>query len=132
MINSVVLVGRLTKDPEKKTIGDGVSCCHFTIAVKRNFGNESDFINCTAFRTTADNMVKFLHKGSLVGVEGRIQVRSFDGQNGRVYMTEVVADSVQFLEPSSNRTPAEPTTINGDPFSGASKTIDIMDDDLPF
>jgi single-strand DNA-binding protein len=105
MINSVVLVGRLTKDPELKYTQGGVAVTRFTLAVNRPFSNqqgqrEADFVNCVTWRKQAENMANFLRKGSLTGIEGRIQTSNFDGKDGnRVFMTEVVADSVQFLEP---------------------------------
>lgn len=105
MMNRVVLVGRLTKDPELRYTPSGVAVATFTIAVNRTFSNqqgekEADFINCVVWRKPAENVANFLKKGSLAGVDGRIQTRSYDGQDGkRVYVTEVVAESVQFLEP---------------------------------
>lgn len=105
MINRVVLVGRLTKDPELKYTQSGIAVTRFTLAVNRTFSNqqgqrEADFINCVTWRKQAENTANFLRKGSLAGIEGRIQTSSFDGKDGnRVFMTEVVADSVQFLEP---------------------------------
>lgn len=116
MINRVVLVGRLTKDPELRYTPSGVPMARFTVAVNRPFSNqqgekEADFIGCLAWRKQAENLANFMKKGSLIGVEGRIQTGSFEGQDGkRVYTTDVVADSVQFLEPrgggsnSSNNT----------------------------
>lgn len=107
MINRVVLVGRLTKDPELRYTPSGVAMARFTLAVNRTFSNqqgerEADFINCTVWRKQAENVANFLKKGSLAGVEGRIQTGSYEGQDGkRVYTTDVVADSVQFLEPKS-------------------------------
>lgn len=107
MINRVVLVGRLTKDPELRYTPNGVAVARFTLAVNRTFSNQqgekqADFINCVVWRKQAENTANFLHKGSLAGIEGRIQTGSFEGQDGkRVYTTEVVADSVQFLEPRS-------------------------------
>jgi single-strand DNA-binding protein len=112
MINRVVLVGRLTKDPELKYTQSGIAVTRFTLAVNRTFSNqqgerEADFINCVTWRKQAENTANFLRKGSLTGIEGRIQTSSFDGQDGkRVFMTEVVADSVQFLEPRSNNAPS--------------------------
>ncbi|WP_432353682.1 single-stranded DNA-binding protein [Sporosarcina sp. A2] len=105
MINRVVLVGRLTKDPELKYTQGGIAVTRFTLAVNRPFSSQSgereaDFINCVAWRKQAENTANFLRKGSLAGVDGRIQTSNFEGQDGkRVFMTEVVADSVQFLEP---------------------------------
>lgn len=107
MINRVVLVGRLTKDPELKYTQSGIAVTRFTLAVNRPFRNqqgenEADFINCVAWRKQAENTANYLRKGSLAGVDGRIQTSSFEGRDGnRVFMTEVVADSVQFLEPRS-------------------------------
>ena len=105
MINRVVLVGRLTKDPEYRTTPSGVSVATFTLAVNRTFTNaqgerEADFINVVVFRRQAENVNNYLFKGSLAGVDGRIQSRSYENQEGRrIFVTEVVADSVQFLEP---------------------------------
>ncbi|MCH7323481.1 single-stranded DNA-binding protein [Solibacillus sp. MA9] len=105
MINRVVLVGRLTKDPELRYTPSGVPMARFTIAVNRTFSGQSgereaDFIGCIAWRKQAENLANFMRKGSLVGVEGRIQTGSYEGQDGkRVYTTDVVADAVQFLEP---------------------------------
>lgn len=105
MINRVVLVGRLTKDPELRYTANGIAVSTFTLAVNRTFANqqgerEADFINCVVWRKAAENVANYLKKGSLAGVDGRIQTRSYDNNEGRrVYVTEVVADSVQFLEP---------------------------------
>lgn len=107
MINRVVLVGRLTKDPELKYTQSGIAITRFTLAVNRTFANqqgqrEADFINCVTWRKQAENTANYLRKGSLAGIEGRIQTSNFEGRDGnRVFMTEVVADSVQFLEPRS-------------------------------
>ena len=108
MINRVVLVGRLTKDPELRYTPSGVAMARFTLAVNRTFSNqqgerEADFINCVVWRKQAENTANYLKKGSLAGVEGRIQTGSYEGQDGkRVYTTDVVADSVQFLEPRNS------------------------------
>jgi len=105
MLNRVVLVGRLTRDPELRYTPNGVAVAQFTLAVNRPFTNqqgerEADFINCVVWRRQAENVANYLKKGSLAGVDGRLQTRSYDGQDGRrVYVTEVVAESVQFLEP---------------------------------
>lgn len=105
MINRVVLVGRLTKDPELRYTPSGLPVARFTVAVNRTFSNqqgerEADFISCVAWRKQAENLANFTRKGSLIGVDGRIQTGSYEGQDGkRVYTTEIVADSVQFLEP---------------------------------
>jgi single-strand DNA-binding protein len=107
MMNRVVLVGRLTKDPELRYTPNGVPVATFTLAVNRTFTNqqgerETDFINCVVWRKPAENVANFLKKGSLAGVDGRIQTRNYEGQDGkRVYVTEVLAESVQFLEPKN-------------------------------
>ncbi|MGK8357635.1 single-stranded DNA-binding protein [Staphylococcus epidermidis] len=104
MINRVVLVGRLTKDPEFRQTASGVSVTTFTLVVNRTFKNkngerEADFINIVVFRQQAENVNNYLSKGSLAGVDGRIQSRSYDNNEGRrVFVTEVVADNVQFLD----------------------------------
>ncbi|PCF83911.1 single-stranded DNA-binding protein, partial [Staphylococcus intermedius] len=102
MINRVVLVGRLTKDPEFRTTPSGVSVATFTLAVNRNFKSKNgeqqvDFINCVVFHKQAENVKNYLSKGSLAGVDGRLQSRSYENKEGnRVFVTEVVCDSVQF------------------------------------
>ncbi|MDX1807508.1 MAG: single-stranded DNA-binding protein [Paenisporosarcina sp.] len=111
-INRVVLVGRLTKDPELKYTPSGVAVCRFTLAVNRSFSNqqgekEADFINIIVWRKPAENAANFLKKGHLAGVEGRIETGSYEGQDGkRVYTTEVVADNVQFMEPKRDNQPS--------------------------
>lgn len=109
MINRVVLVGRLTKNPELRYTPNGVAVTSFTIAVNRPFSNqqgerEADFIPVVVWRRQAENAANFLTKGSLAGVDGRIQTRNYENNEGRrVYVTEVIADSVQFLEPKGAR-----------------------------
>ena len=156
MINRVVLIGRLTKDPELRKKQSGTSVVSYTIAVNRRSQTpgqpDADFINCVAWNKTAELMAQYLHKGSLIGVEGRIQTRSYDNQQGqRVYVTEVVTDSVQFLEPkntqpqqnsyNSYNSYSQPAPVNpyaapaDNSFSSAfdaDDTLDIASDDLPF
>src|SRR5690625_2988847 len=101
-MNRTVLVGRLTRDPDLRYTPNGVAVANFTIAVNRAFSreNEADFINCVAWRKPAENLANYMKKGSQIGVDGRIQTRSYEGQDGKtVYVTEVVADNIQFLEP---------------------------------
>ena len=103
MINKVVLVGRLTRDIELRKTQSGTSVVSFTIACNRRSRQEgqpdADFISCVAWNRTAENMANYLHKGSLIGVEGRIQTRNYDDRDGkRVYITEVWAEAVQFLD----------------------------------
>ncbi|QXG61751.1 single-stranded DNA-binding protein SsbA [Bacillus spizizenii] len=107
MLNRVVLVGRLTKDPELRYTPNGAAVATFTLAVNRTFTNQSgereaDFINCVTWRRQAENVANFLKKGSLAGVDGRLQTRNYENQQGqRVFVTEVQAESVQFLEPKN-------------------------------
>ena len=111
MINNVVLVGRLTKDVDLRYTGSGTAVGNFTIAADRPYTNaqgerETDFINCVIWRKSAETLANFTRKGSLIGITGRIQTRNYENNQGqRVYVTEVVADRIQFLESksSSNR-----------------------------
>ncbi|HEL6780948.1 TPA: single-stranded DNA-binding protein [Listeria monocytogenes] len=160
MMNRVVLVGRLTKDPELRYTPAGVAVATFTLAVNRTFTNqqgerEADFINCVVWRKPAENVANFLKKGSLAGVDGRVQTRNYEGNDGkRVYVTEIVAESVQFLESKNNN--AEGATSNNyqgeanysnnskttpyradssqkkDSFANEGTPVDINPDDLPF
>ena len=104
MINRVVIVGRLTADPELKYTPNGIASCNFRVAVNRTFKGQNseqvaDFINCVAWRKQAENLANYMKKGSLIGVDGRIQTCSYEGQDGkRIYTTDVVAESIQFLE----------------------------------
>lgn len=155
MINRVILVGRLTKDPILRKTQSGASVTSFTVACDRRIKAEgqptADFINCVCWNKVADNTAQYTHKGSLVGVEGRIQTRSYDDQSGRrVYVTEIVADSVQFLEPKGTNSAAAVNAYTPDYDAGnqgyqsdnaspsyssdfaSSDTLDIASDDLPF
>ena len=158
MINRVVLVGRLTKDPVLRKTANGASVTSFTLPCTRRYKQEgqpdADFINTVVWNKTADSVSQYTHKGSLVGVEGRIQTRSYDDKDGkRVYVTEVVADSVQFLESKSaaasnaNSNAYVPDYDQGSnqgyqsdnsssqSYSNdftSSDTLDIASDDLPF
>ncbi|EDH0798985.1 single-stranded DNA-binding protein, partial [Listeria monocytogenes] len=116
MMNRVVLVGRLTKDPELRYTPAGVAVTTFTLAVNRTFTNqqgerEADFISCVVWRKPAENVANFLKKGSMAGVDGRVQTRNYEDNDGkRVFVAEVVAESVQFLDPKNNN--VEGTTSN--------------------
>jgi len=127
MINRVVLVGRLTRDPELRYTTNNIANLRFTVAVNRQFSNQNgerqaDFIGCVAWRAQAENMARFLKKGALVGVEGRIETGSYQGQDGQMrYTTDVIADSVQFLEPRSAQGGGASTGFGGnDNFGGGS------------
>ncbi len=154
MINRVVLIGRLTKDPVlRKTLNDK-SVVQFTLACNRNVSKDGeqnvDFINCIAWNKVAELMAQYLHKGSLIGIDGRIQTRNYQDKSGRtVYLTEVVVEQQQFLEPKSaqhsnenaqgyNHTMQsnfnESSNYNGyqDMGNYQKDTVDISSDDLPF
>lgn len=109
MINRTVLVGRLTADPQYRVTPSGVQVATFTLAVNRTFTNqqgerEADYINCVVFRKTAENVNQYLSKGKLAGIVGRLQTRSYENKEGqKVYVTEVVCENVQFLEPKDSQ-----------------------------
>lgn len=153
MMNRCILVGRLVKDPDLRYTPSGIPVATFTLAVNRTFTNqqgerEADFINCVVWRKPAENVANFLKKGSLTGVDGRLQTRHYEGQDGkRVYVTEVVAESVQFLEPRNQGSEGTQrssytnqnlqhdqgyTRVDEDPFKNGGDPIDIPSDDLPF
>ncbi|TPR43184.1 single-stranded DNA-binding protein [Apilactobacillus micheneri] len=127
MINRTTLTGRLTNDIELRYTQSGTAVGSFTLAVNRPFTNrdgehEADFINCVIWRKSAENLANFTHKGSLIGVDGRLQTRNYENQQGqRVYVTEVVVENFALLEPRSEN---NNQNNNGN--------IDIKNDDLPF
>ena len=146
-MNRVVLVGRLTRDPEMRTTSSGISQTRFTLAVNRRTTNEdgsrtADFINCVAWRGTAEAIAKYLTKGRELAVEGRIQTGSYDAQDGtKRYTTDVVVDNFTFIGSGSNNTnqntsgPSEDiatTDISEDPFKDFGNEVALSDDDLPF
>jgi single-strand DNA-binding protein len=162
MLNRVILIGRLTKDPELRYTPAGVAVAQFTLAVDRQFSGskeerEADFIPIVTWRQLAETCANYLRKGRLAAVEGRIQVRNYENNEGRrVYVTEVIADNVRFLE-SANREGSgqgkdeagnagntggggnhssssrnSGNSNNSDPFADDGRPIDISDDDLPF
>lgn len=146
MINRVILTGRLTKDAELRYTSSGVATGTFNLAVNRQFTNangdrEADFINCVIWRKSAENFANFTHKGSLVGIDGRLQTRNYENQQGqRVYVTEVVVDNFSLLESkasgnsNANQTQTGSNQMNkpADQFANNGQAIDISDDDLPF
>lgn len=160
MLNRVILIGRLTKDPDMRYTPNGVAVTQFVLAVDRPFTSnggerEADFIPIVAWRQLAETCANYLRKGRLTAVEGRIQVRYYENNEGkRVYVTEVVADNVRFLESPKredgnggngggygsgggygNGSYGDDQSSRGgnrDPFQDDSRPIDISDDDLPF
>lgn len=152
MINNVVLVGRMTRDPELRRTGSGSPVTSFTLALDRGFssstGQQADFINCVVWNKPAENTAKYCSKGSLVGVEGRLQSRSYQNNQGQtVYVVEVVCNRVQFLDTRRAQevqsTPVEPNVNDSfaqdmnpvdleKEFDNTDNTFDIMDDDIQF
>ena len=143
MLNKVILIGRLTRDPELKHTTSNTAVVNFSIAVNRPFSNQSgergvDYINVIAWDKQAENINKYLSKGSLVSVEGRIQSRSYENNEGKkVYVTEVVAVNVQFLDSKKNNNSEaayteKSTPVEKDPYADFGDSIEISDDDLPF
>nr|DAS17278.1 MAG TPA: Single strand binding protein [Caudoviricetes sp.] len=155
MINNVVLVGRLTRDPELKYTTSNIAVATFSLAVNRNFKDangerETDFINCVIWRQQAENLANWAKKGALIGITGRIQTRSYENQQGqRVYVTEVVAENFQMLEsraareggngngyagPYGQQAPQQqgPNFARDSNPYGNANPMDISSDDLPF
>ena len=138
MINNVVLVGRLTRDPELRYTPSNVAVATFSLAVNRNFKNqagdyEADFINVVMWRQQAENFANWVKKGNLVGITGRIQTRSYDNQQGqRVYVTEVVAESFQILKKKDNSANNASMENQIPPSFEKTNPMDISDDDFPF
>ena len=157
-MNKVFLIGRLTRDPELRYTGNNTAVASFSIAVNRSFTNqqgerEADFINIVVWRKQAENVKNYLQQGSQVAIDGRIQTRSYEDNNGQKrYVTEVVADNVEFLgsknssnnssNGSNNEEPTpydfgdtkEPkgTDVDSNPFADFGSSIEISDDELPF
>lgn len=143
MINRIVLTGRLTKDPEPRTTKTGKTYVSFALAVDRSRKvegqPEADFIQCVAWNRQAEAMAQYLHRGSLIGVDGRLQTRNYENQQGqRVYITEVLVESFTFLESraQSQSTPPKESPNASDGYyrtdTSDVETIGIEGDDLPF
>lgn len=156
MINNVVVVGRLTRAVDLRYTSNGTAYASFTLATDRDFKNqngekETDFINCVMWRKPAENLANYTKKGSLIGIEGRIQTRNYDNQQGqRVYVTEVLAERFHFLESAktannddlsnegTNTLPFNKNQnsignfANSDPFTSGGDVFNVNDDDLPF
>lgn len=167
MLNRAILTGRLTRDPELRYTTSGTAVVQTTIAVDRQFKNqqgerEADFINLVIWRKAAENFANFTHKGSLIGIDGRIQTRAYENKQGqRVYATEINVDSFSLLEPrqdnsqqsnnnyssqapsnnARNATPNSPQQNQNarsnygnqnNDFGNGGQSIDLADDELPF
>src|SRR5699024_9308657 len=146
-MNNVQLIGRMTKDVELKYTQNGNAVATFTLAVNRPFRNhqgnqDADFIRCQVWRKPAENTAQYCRKGSQVGVPGRIQTRSFEGQDGKtVFMTEVVVDNVEFLDTRNQSgqghqqngyQPNNQNNKQNNPYQGQGIPVDVNDEDLPF
>lgn len=145
-MNKVVLIGRLTRDPEIRYTSNNIAATNFTLAVNRNYQNqngvrEADFINIVMWRKQAETAKKYLSKGSLIAIEGRIQTRNYDGADGKkVYVTEVLADSFEFLESKGQKTNSDidfnndisTNNIGDEPYIDFGDTIELSDDDIAF
>ena len=133
-MNKVQIVGRLTKDPELRTTANGVSVCSFTVAVNRRFKNpqgeyEADFINCVAWRNSAEILAKYFKKGNMVGIVGSIQTRNYEKDGSKVYITEVSVEEVHFVvSKMSEDKPVEETGFDASMFP----LINDEGNDLPF
>ena len=155
-MNRVVLIGRLSRDPELRHTSSGMAVCQINVAISRRVGAgrdpETDFINVVVWDKQAENVSKYLSKGRQVAVEGRIQTRSYDNNEGkRTYVTEVVANNVEFLGSASDNTaPRQETeeenpfdvdtgaeaqeslSLDNDPFASFGEKVEISDSELPF
>ncbi len=142
-MNKVFLIGNVVRKPENRVTASGVSFTSFTLAINRNYKKEdgskdTDFINCVSWRNLADTIYKYCDKGSRIGIEGRLQTRSYDAQDGnKKYVTEVLAENMEFLN-TKKETTAENTakvtenTAEVDPYEALGQEVEITDVDLPF
>ena len=153
-MNKVILIGRLVKDPELRYTSSDIPVVQFTLAVNRNFSRngerQADFISCVAWRNLAENLAKYMKKGSQIALEGQIQVRNFEDNGGvRRYVTEVICDNIHFLESKGSRNDGgfsgyndidqydipdnKPREVaNEDPFKDIQSAFGVSNDDLPF
>ena len=156
-MNKIILVGRLTKDPEIRSTSAGFSTANFTVAVNRRYKNkegeyDADFLPCVAFRTTAEFIGKNFKKGSLIGVEGTVQTRNYDAQDGtKRYVTEVIVENVEFVGGKKDSSTGASNTDfvdapadapiddipeydvpSQDPYENYDKEVSLSDNDLPF
>lgn len=145
-MNKATITGRLTRDPDLKYTQSGIAVAAFTVAVNRRYTNqqgdrEADFINCVIWRKAAESFCNYTHKGSLVGIDGHLQTRSYEAQDShRVFITELVVDEFDFLETRKQSEQHQSQSKQGttqqnqavDTFEANGQQIDINDDDLPF
>lgn len=140
-MNKAIIIGRITANPELRTTQSGNQNTTFSLAVNRNYTKEdgtkeTDFINCTAWKKTAENIVKYCSKGSQIAIEGRIQTRSYDAQDGtKRYVTEVLVEQCTFLGAKVEAGDKEKDIVKNDdvdPFADFGNEVALSDDDLPF
>lgn len=154
-MNKVVLIGRLSRDPELRHTANGTAVCQISVAISRPVTQghepETDFINVTVWNKQAENIARYLSKGRQVAVEGRIQTRNYENNEGKkVYVTEVIASNVEFLGSANDQNrsvasssndnpfdmdmsaPSETTSVDNDPFASFGEKVEISDSDLPF
>lgn len=156
-MNKVILIGRLVKDPELRYTTSNIPVVQFTLAVNRNYSKtqerQADFISCVAWRNLAENLAKFMKKGSQIAIEGQIQVRNFEDNGGvKRYVTEVICDNIHFLESKNSRngegfsgysdinqydipeakTNNDSSNVDEDPFKDIQSAFGVSNDDLPF
>ena len=149
-MNKIILIGRLTKDPELRYTQSGTAVASFTLAVDRRFSNQSgereaDFVNCVAWQKSAEFVAQYFQKGKQMALEGRLQVRSYDGNDGQKrWVTEVVAEQIEFVgskhDSNSNRSSSGTGNSSGsaggssgnNPYAGLGQEVMFDDNDLPF
>ena len=137
-MNRAVIIGRLTRDVDLRYTQSGKAVGNFTLAVNRPFKNqqgenEADFINCVAWGKQAESLAQYMKKGNQVGVDGRIQTRTYDDKDGKtVFVTEIIAEYVQFLESKGSSGNQQGNQQPDNDFKGDTEPLDITDDDLPF
>lgn len=137
-MNHITITGRTTADLELKQLQSGASVTEFSVAVKRSFKNangeyESDFFNCVAFSKSAETISRYVKKGDMIGIEGRLQTRSYTNKEGRkINVTEIIVESFEFLQSKKQEEPKAPSFAEVDPFKEAQFEEIPNDDDLPF
>ena len=126
-MNKVILIGRLTKEPELRQTPQGTAVCSFTIAVNRRFAkeNQTDFINCTAWQNTAEFICKYFHKGDMIAVVGRLETRQWEKDGKKQYATDVVIEEAHFCGSKQKTEETQEATPFGE-------LQDVNNDDLPF
>ena len=140
-MNKIILIGRITRDVELRYTTSNTPIAHFNLAIPRNFKNENgeydaDFINCISFGKMAETIKNHVLKGDKLGVEGRLQTRNYDGQDGKkVYVTEVICNEIEFLTPKrkDEEKSQEEVKVENDPFANFQGVIEFQDEEgLPF